>query len=345
MNGAVGIGRCPSARRAAPPPELDCRLYSLTMTLASKILGPLATLSLSAIVFSGVSPASAEPIDLTPTSTLDWNEGQTTAVQFDPSGRLWVWNTGYSPDLPYGFQVNVFVEDREGAWSRSYRWKPRGFFPSIINFASDGTMYATDGCKLGVVTFKPTGAVKKLKKVSFKRSFCPRSATPIDDNKVVLVSSKQAREYQLPIKSNARPLRTITFEEEYDYHSKILVADDGTVYRSHDSLISDGVDVYTPSQEGTVGPDNSFTIHPDLGTWYITGMSLGFDGFIYLRVNGDILVYETSTTGSDQMPWAEWNLGEDPSRASYGLSFDGASTFATVDFTTRPSVKFYTIVD
>lgn len=321
------------------------RLYSPSMNTVPKFLRPLAALSLIAVGFSGISPAMAETIDLTPSTTLEWNEGQTTAVQFDPSGRLWVWNTGYTPSLPYKMQVNVFVKDTDGDWSHSFRWKPRRFFPSKISFASNGTMYATDGCSVGIVTFKANGTVKKLRTVKFKRGFCPQVATPIDGDKVVLVSGEQAQEHQLPLKSKSRALRTITFAEEYPHNSKILVADDGTVYRSHDVMVSDGVDVYPSTLDGTEEPARSFTIHPDFGQWYITGMSLGFGDNIYLRVNGDILVYAPSTSGTDQNPTTEWNLGTDPTRDSYGLAFDGLATFVTVDYNQNPSLKFYTFVD
>jgi hypothetical protein len=311
------------------------------MNIAQPFLRPLAALSLIAVGLSGVAPATAETIELQPESTLDWNEGQADQVAFDPSSeRLWVWNRAHNPSLPYGNQVNVLAKNSDGDLQYSFRWKYRSFSPSDISFASNGTMYATDDCKVAVVTFKANGRVKKTKLVKFKRGVCPLVSTPIDGNKIILADDEKIREYRLPLTSRSRAIRTITYSEEYDVRAEIVVASDGSVFVSHYSA-SDGVDFYSPSQSGTVDPNRSFTIHPDYGRWYITDMSLGYSGNIYLRVNGDILVYQTTASGINQVPVVEYDLGEDVFQGGRGLAWDGYSRFVTVDYGQNPSLRFY----
>jgi hypothetical protein len=311
------------------------------MNTTFTILRPLAALSLIAVGLSGVAPASAETIELRPESTLQWNEGQADNVAFDPSSeRLWVWNRTTDPSLPYGEQVNVFAKDSEGEWQHSYRWRYRLSSPSDISFASNGTMYVTDECKVAVVTFKANGRVKKSKLIKFKRGVCPDVATPIAGKKIILADGEKIREYRLPLTSRSRAIRTITYSDEYSYNSEILVDNDGTVFVTHNSQ-ADGVDAYSPSQRGTVDPDRSFTIHPDYARWYITDMSLGYSGNIYLRVNGDILVYQTMASGDNQVPVVEYDLGEDIFGPGRGLAWDGYSRFVTVDYQQSPALRFY----
>lgn len=325
------------------------------MNTTSKIFRPLAALSLIAVGLSGVStataetvdltpstvsPALADTVDLTPSTTLEWNEGQTSNAQFDPSGRLWVWNTDYSPGLPYGKQVSVFVEDLDGDWFHSYRWKPRKFFPRDMTFASSGTMYATGNCKLATVSFKSNGRVKKMKTVKFKGGFCPLSASLNETGNIVLVDDSYIREYRLPLSSRSRALRTITFSEDYGSENQIHASRDGNVYISHGAS-SDGVDVYTADQQGMVAPARSFTIHPDYGSSQITDIADGVYSYITLRVNGDILIYDNAITGLNQIPLIEFNLGEDTPEPFLGVAYDGTSTYVAVNYGEIPALKFY----
>jgi hypothetical protein len=309
------------------------------MKSTSKLLRPLAALSLIAFGLSSVSPATAETFQPTPEATLQWNEGEATHVQFDQSGRLWVWNTTYSPDLPYGQQINVFVQESPANWQHSYRWKPRKFFPRDMIFSSNGTMYATGSCQVAIVSFKRNGKVKKMKTVKFQGGFCPLSASINESGNIVLVDDENIREYRLPLSSRSQALRTVTFTENYSFQNVFHAGQDGNVYVSQHSE-DDGVDVYTPDQQGTVAPARSFTIHPDYGRWYITDMSDGYSGNLYLRVNGDILVYQTSQSGEDQTPVVEYDLGEDLFQDDSRLAF-GFSTFVTVDHGQSPALRFY----
>jgi hypothetical protein len=311
------------------------------MNTTSKILRPLAALSLIAVGLSGVSPAIAtETIDLTPDLTLQWNEGQVTDAEFDPLGRLWVWNRPFSPSLPYGQQVNVFVQQSENEWHHSYRWKPRKFMPKDMDFSSNGTMYAMGSCKVLTVSFKRNGAVKKTKTVKFKGGFCPQAGEINEAGNLVLVDDRYIREYRLPLSSRSRALRTVTFTADYSYQNEFHVGRDGNVYISQYST-SDGVDIYTSDQQGSVSPARSFTIHPDYGRWYITDMSDGYSGNLYLRVNGDILVYQTSAFGPNQNPVVEYDLGIDLLQDGSGLAWDGYGNFLTVDYGQNPSLRYY----
>lgn len=311
------------------------------MNTTSKLLRPLAALSLVAVGLLGVSPASAtETIDLTPTKTLQWNEGETTDVQFDPSGRLWVWNNAQSGSLPYGQQINVFVEDSEGDWQRSFRWKPRNFMPTDLAFASNGTMYAMGRCKVITVSFKRNGRVKKTKTVKFKGGFCPQAGAINEAGNIVFVDDSYIREYRLPLSSRSRALRTVTFTEDYSDQNEFHAGRDGNVYISQYST-SDGVDIYTSEQQGDAAPARSFTLHPDYGRWYITDMSDGYSGGLYLRINGDILVYQTSVFGDNLNPVVEYDLGEDLFEGESAMAWDGYSTIVTVDYAQNPSLRFY----
>jgi hypothetical protein len=203
-------------------------------------------------------------------------------------------------------------------------------------------MYATGNCTVATVSFKRNGNVNKMKTVKFKGGFCPIVASVIEGNKILLADDDNIREYRLPLSSRSRALRTVTFSEDYGTQSQIHASRDGTVYLSHGSS-SDGVDVYTSTQQGTVGPARSFTIHPDYGRWNITDIADGADDYIILRVNGDIFIYPNTTTGPNQIPLIEFSLGADTLESTLGLAFRGPSTYVAVDYDQVPALKFYTI--
>ena len=188
------------------------------------------------VLVAVTTPATAAfaTIDIQdPTTETTWNGGQVEKIEFDPSGRLWVWNDPYSP--PYGQQTNVLVRDEAGNWNQSFRFKPRKFGAVIdIHFADDGTMYATSfNSKLAVVTFKPSGAVKKVTQFKFSDRESPDSVTPIDGNKLSFVRYNKLTEYALPFTARSKPIRTMKTTTPSSWGNQTLVAPDGTLYYSY----------------------------------------------------------------------------------------------------------------
>lgn len=75
----------------------------------------------TALILPG-TPATADTMDIEPTSSFAWLDGHATDVEFDPAGRMWIWNSAYDPGFPHGEQANIFTQDADGNWGHSFRF-------------------------------------------------------------------------------------------------------------------------------------------------------------------------------------------------------------------------------
>lgn len=296
-------------------------------------------------------PAFAATEDISPTSSLAWLDGHATNIEFDPSGRMWVWNNAYDPGLNHNMQTNVLVKNNVGDWELSYRLRIKRFETRDISFASDGTMYAAGVrgrvCQLAVVTFNGDGSVKKSKTHSFPLKFCPLYATPTDGGKIVLVGwarrqgpvlDAAIKEYSLPFSARKRATREIKFD--MGNNSDVAIGQDGAVYVTQGENMTGGVDVFTASQRGTVEPDHSFTVHPDYGEWVVGGLAFTPSGQLALKSKASVSLYPTSSSGTNLVPDTfyrftdfAWN-GDD-------VAFDADGVMVTADYGLSSPIRFF----
>lgn len=296
-------------------------------------------------------PAFAATVPVTPTSSLAWLDGHADELQFDPSGRLWVWNTGYDPTFNHGEQAHVLVKNETGDWVLSYRLRIKRFTVRDISFSSNGTMYVTGYkgrvCQLVVASFRGDGSIKKTKVHSFPRTFCPQYSTPINGGKIVVVgytygdgpaTDTAIREYSLPFSVKKRPSREAKFSVENN--SFMAVAADGTVYVTQGENTTGGVDVYAPSQRGIVEPDHSFTVHPDYGSWVIGGLAITNTGQVALRSKDTVSLYSPSASGTNLVPDTFYQFS-DFMWNGVDVAFDSTGVMATTDFGRDFPIRFF----
>jgi|GEM_PF-5903095 len=295
------------------------------------------------VVGSAPIPAFAAIDDVSPTTEMTWNEGQVSQIEFDPSGRLWVWNNPYNSSLPYGPQTNVLLRDEAGNWNQSFRFKPRKFGNvNDIHFADDGTMYATSfDSKLAVVTFKPGGAVNKVTQFKFSNRQGPDSVTPIDGNKLSFVRYNKLTEYALPFTARSKPIRTLKITTQYGWGAQTLVGSDGTLYYSEGANNEAYVDVYVPSQEGPSLPDHSFTVNPAYAGYYIGGMTFTPEGALALRINQRVVALPTDASGANLVPGSGYSF-EGPHVGFWcDVAFDSSGVMALADYDATNSLRFF----
>jgi hypothetical protein len=301
------------------------------------------------VLVAVTTPATAAfaTIDIQdPTTEITWNGGQVEKIEFDPSGRLWVWNNPYDPSLPFGQQTNVLVRDEAGNWNQSFRFKPRKFGDvTDIHFADDGTMYATSfNSKLAVVTFKPSGAVKKVTQFKFSDRESPHSVTPINGNKLSFVRYNKLTEYALPFSARSKPIRTMKITTQYGWGAQTLVAPDGTLYASYtdDANLAAEVDVYVPSQSGSSLPDHFFTIDPEIAGYYIGGMTFTPEGnLLALRINQRVVFVPADASGSNLVPDSGFSFAGTHVGYWCDVAFDSSGVMALADYDATNSLRFF----
>ena len=300
--------------------------------------------SLLLVAVSAPVPAAADAIhEVSPTTETTFNEGQVEKIEFDPSGRLWVWNNAYSLSLPYGPQANVLTKDEAGNWTQSFRLTIRKFGTvGDIHFADDGTMYATSfNSKLAVVTFNTDGSVKKVTQFKFSDRKSPDSVTPIDGNKLSFVRYNQLTEYQLPFTARSKPIRTMKITTRYGWGAQTLVGADGTLYYSDGAENTADVDVYIPSQSGSASPDHSFTVDPFFADYYIGGMTFSPEGDLALRVNQRVVFLPLDASGANLVPDSGYSFTGSHVGFYSDVAFDSTGVMALADYGATNSLRFF----
>jgi hypothetical protein len=286
------------------------------------------------------SPATAETLDIEPTSWFERPYGHVTDVEFDPSGRMWLWNNWSNSDYDYGLQTHVYTKNELGVWGHAFRFRLKNHNPNQIAFDNRGRVYSADAyrCVLNVVTLKASGKVKSQKKVKFKGNFCPSVVQPINGRKAILVTSDLIREYKLPITSRSRPIREIQYGREYA--KDIRVGSDGAVYIAYGSAnnLTKGVEVYLPTQSGVSSPGRSFTIHADYAPQDIERMSFSGGGELAIKMASTIALFPTTTSGANQTPQWSYRVGE-PSGQSGDVAFDPFGLMVVVDYLQPQTVR------
>jgi hypothetical protein len=281
------------------------------------------TIVIGAVLAAGsqlpASPAGAATEVLTPVSEVNWLRGDVTNVAFDPSGRLWAWNVGYLGENGTGMRTNVFTVDGSNAMHWSKAFKPKKFTVNDLGFDSSGTLYASNFTKTILVTkFKSNGKVKKSTKVKLAHIAAHHFVTSNDH--LYTIFEGKIDEYLLPLTTHASPIRTLTTTS--DNYAQIAADDSGNIYVTQSDVYDGGVDVFTPSQSGSVSPDHSFTIDPTYGDGYITDITFTESGNLAVGYAGvGIAIFSIETTGSDQIPLT-WFPDTDNSYY-VGLAFDG----------------------
>lgn len=285
--------------------------------------GLVAVTALISALLLPVTPANADPIDIeADSSSFTWLDGQVSDVTFDPSGRMWVWNTMYNPGLPHGLQTNVFTQGLDGNWTHAFRFRLKNHDPHNVTFSSDGRLFSLDSyhCVLRTAKLKASGKPKSVTKRKFRMSFCPYHVQPIDGRKVILISSDQIREYKWPISARSKPIRTVRYGlNDID---DLLVGSDGTVYFAIGDYVNQSVQVFLPTQSGDSSPERSFTIHGDYSPQDIRGMSFTPGGDLALKMGSSVAIFSASAQGVSQIPDTYYRFGDAPSLDRGDVAFN-----------------------
>lgn len=289
-----------------------------------------------------IAPVAAETIDLEPSSSsFAWLDGEVTDVAFDPSGRMWAWNSFSSGDSPHGFQTNVFRKDSEGNWDHAFQFRFKRYNPSNVAFSRDGRVFSLDSynCILHTGKVKANGKVKSAKKLKFTMRFCPYLVQPINGRKVILISSDQIREYKWPMSSRSKPIRTI----EYGLNDVTdqRVGSDGAVYFAVGDGTNQSVHVFLPTQSGDSSHGRSFSIHADYSPENIRGMSFTPEGELALKMGSTVALFPTTATGEDQVPDTYYRFGSTLSNGGGGVAFDQAGLMAIVEYAHELPVRIF----
>jgi hypothetical protein len=294
----------------------------------------------TALILPG-TPATADPMDIEPTSSFAWLDGHATDVEFDPAGRMWIWNSAYDPGFPHGEQANIFTQDADGNWGHSFRFQLKRHSSFEVAFATDGTVFSTDfaRCTLQIAKLKASGAVKSNKKIKFKRSFCPYTAQPIDGRKVVLVSSEEIREYKLPLTSRSKPKRTV--RHGLSEFSDVLVGTDGTVYLAVGPNTNQSVHVFLPTQSGLAQSARNFEIRSDYSTKAIVGMTFTREGDLALKMGANVAIFPAATVGDDQIPDTYYRFGESTFYLRGDVGFDSSGLMVITEYDHEPPVRIF----
>lgn len=294
----------------------------------------------TALILPG-TPATAATMDIEPTSSFAWLDGHATDVEFDPAGRMWVWNSAYDPGFPHGEQTNIFTQDSEGNWGHAFRFRLKKHDSFEVAFATDGTVFSTDfaRCTLQIAKLKASGAVKSHKKIKFKRSFCPYIAQPIDGRKVVLVSSTEIREYKLPFTSRSKPKRTV--RHGLNEFTDVLVDTDGAVYLAVSADADQGVHVFLPTQSGLAQSARNFEIHDDYSPRGINGMSFTREGDLALKMGANVAIFSTATVGVNQIPDTYYRFDESTFYLMGDVGFDSSGLMVITEYGHQPPVRVF----
>jgi hypothetical protein len=302
-------------------------------------IAPVAAL-VAALMLPG-TPATADTMDIEPTSSFAWLDGEVTDVEFDPVGRMWVWNVFSSEGSPHGQQTNVFTKDADGNWDHSFRFRLKKHNPFKVAFAQDGRMFSVDGynCVLHTAKLRANGKAKSVTKLKFRMSFCPSRLQPIDGRKVILISSDQIREYKWPMSKRSKPIRTIGYGLN-DIDDE-LVGSDGAVYFAVGDGTSQSVHVVLPSQSGLVQAGRTFSIHADYSPEDIRGMSFTREGDLALKMGSNVAIFPTTAEGDNQIPDTYYRLGDAVASEGGDVAFDSSGLMVITEFGRELPVRVF----
>ncbi len=290
------------------------------------------------------TPATAATVTPSVTSSIDWMGGDVYNVQFGADGRLWAWNWGYSPELGFGPQLNVFDKNDLGDWEHSYRLTRRNFDPTTVRFDDSNRMYVTNThygtSELLIVSFKIDGTVKKVSKLKFKKNDRPLDAYPTGAGRIFLQFDNRIAEYKLPLTRKSKPVRTIVTPIES--WSRMIAGDDRTVYVTQGSTAGGGVDVFTPLQSGTVTPARSFTISSEYSTGYPTDISFTADGKLAVCAEYQgVGIFPLDESGDNQAPATWYPSSSIATNHLMGFDFDDSGVLVVADMGAARSIKWY----
>jgi hypothetical protein len=147
-------------------------------------------------------------------------------------------------------------------------------------------------------------------------------------------------EFDLPIRQNERPVRTI--RAEFRNYSKLVALADGTVFVAQGDIDNTPIEVYGPSQSGVSEPTRTLLIDSSLATLrYITDIALTPDGKVAVAYwSTGVALFESSASGNSVTP-ATWYPQESPMSNLQGVDFGPNGIMGLADYFGSTAVKVY----
>lgn len=304
-----------------------------SITLVSTLIGALLL---------PVAPVTAATVSITPTSEITFDNFLADAVRFDALGRAWIWNTGFIPGQGSTKPRLAIFEKESGTWERVQTVKAKKRTIITVRFDPDGQPIATVFGKNEVVTWRvsESGTVGKSKHIALRGNGRPLDAFPNSAGNLFVLYRNRIVEFELPLRRNERPIRTIN--AEFPYHSSVVALADGTIFAMPGATDYAPIEVYDPEQSGVVDPARTILIDSALSSnQYANDIALTPDGKVAVAYwAAGVALYESSASGNSVTP-ASWYPQSDPVSNLQGVDFGPNGVMGILDYGALTPVKVF----
>jgi hypothetical protein len=293
-------------------------------------------------LFLPFTPATAATESISPTSEITFDNTYSQSVRFDALGRAWIWNTVNNSANPSKPRLAIF-EKNAGNWTRVQTVRAKKLVVQTLRFGVDGKAFATNFRRNEIVTWRVTdsGTVRKERRVALRGRAVPLDAFPNASGNMFVLYNDRIDEFDLPIRRNERPVRTI--RAEFRNYSKLVALADGTVFvMQGDNIYNVPLEVYGPSQSGVSDPTRTILIDTALSnTQYATDIVLTPNAKVAVAYwSSGVALFETSASGSSVTP-TTWYPQESPLGNLQGVDFGPNGIMGLADYMETTSVKVY----
>lgn len=288
-----------------------------------------------------VTPATAETVSITPSSEITFDNTYAQTMRFDALGRAWIWNTLNNSGNPSKPRLAIFAKDGD-TWTRVQTVKAKKLTVNTLRFDSSGKAFATIFRKNEIVTWRVSdaGAVRKARRVSLRGRAVPLDAFPNAAGNLFVLYRDRIVEFDLPLRSKERPIRTIT--GEFRRYSKLVALVDGTVFVMQGDIGNTPIEVFEPGQSGAVEPARTILIDAALAaSSHASDIALTPDGNVAVAYWATgVAIYAPATFGSSVTP-GTWYPQEEPIRNLQGVDFAPNGVMGIADFDEPTAVKVF----
>lgn len=288
-----------------------------------------------------ITPVNAATESITPTSEITFDNTYSQSVRFDALGRAWIWNTVNNSNNPSKPRLAIFEKDA-GTWNRVQTVKAKKLVVNTLRFGADGKAFATNFRRNEIVTWRVTdsGVVRKERRIALRGSAVPIDAFPNASGNLFVLYNNRIDEYDLPIRRNERPVRTI--DSDFRNYSKLVALTDGTVFVMQGDANNAPLEVFGPDASGVVDPARTILIDSALSSeQYAADIALTPSGKVAVAYWSDgVALFETNASGASVTP-TTWYPEESPVGNLQGVDFSPNGIMGIADFGSSTSVKVY----
>lgn len=288
-----------------------------------------------------ITPVNAATESISPTSEITFDNTYSQSVRFDALGRAWIWNTVNNTENPSKPRLAIFEKDA-GTWTRVQAVKAKKLVVNTLRFGPDGKAFATNFRRNEIVTWRVTdsGVVRKERRIALRGSAVPMDAFPNASGSLFVMYRNRIDEYNLPIRRNERPMRTI--KSSFPNYSKLVANTDGTVFVTQGDTNYAPIEVFGPSASGVVDPTRTILIDSALSTsQYVTDITLTPNGKVAVAYWSDgVALFEINASGTSVTP-TTWYPEESPVGNLQGVDFGPNGIMGIADYGSSTAVKVF----